>query len=64
MRRLSSIPVLGYEMLLPKNIRRMLSKNRSAEEEDAEGDDIPKPCWKNFSFGELVEATDNFSPGT
>lgn len=64
MRRLSSIPILGYEMILPKNIRRILSKNRSAEEEANDSDDIPKPSWRNFSYGELVEATDNFSPGT
>uniref|UniRef100_M1C653 non-specific serine/threonine protein kinase n=1 Tax=Solanum tuberosum TaxID=4113 RepID=M1C653_SOLTU len=64
MRRLSSIPLLGYEMILPKNIRRILSKNRSAEEEANDPDDIPKPSWRNFSYGELVEATDNFSPGS
>ncbi|KAG5609156.1 hypothetical protein H5410_020437 [Solanum commersonii] len=64
MRRLSSIPLLGYEMILPKNIRRILSKNRSAEEEANDSDDIPKPSWRNFSYGELVEATDSFSPGT
>lgn len=63
MRRLSSIPLLGYEMILPKNIRRILSKNRSAEEEANDSDDIPKPSWRNFSYGELVEATDYFSPG-
>ncbi|WMV23622.1 hypothetical protein MTR67_017007 [Solanum verrucosum] len=62
MRRLSSIPLLRYEMILPKNIRRILSKNRSAEEEANDSDDIPKPSWRNFSYGELVEATDNFSP--
>ncbi|KAJ8565008.1 hypothetical protein K7X08_001468 [Anisodus acutangulus] len=63
MRRLSSIPLLGgYEMILPKNIRRILSKNRSAEEEATDCDDIPKPSRRNFSYGELVEATDNFSP--
>ncbi|XP_060186631.1 receptor-like cytosolic serine/threonine-protein kinase RBK1 [Lycium barbarum] len=65
MRRLSSIPPLlgGYEMILPKNIRRILSKNRSAEEEATDCDDLPKPSWRNFSYGELVEATDNFSSG-
>ncbi|KAM3234758.1 receptor-like cytosolic serine/threonine-protein kinase RBK1 isoform X1 [Capsicum annuum] len=63
MRRLSSIPMLGYEMILPKNIRRMLSKNKTAEEEATDCDDIPKPSWRNFSYVELVEATDNFSPG-
>ncbi|KAK4371587.1 hypothetical protein RND71_011062 [Anisodus tanguticus] len=63
MRRLSSIPLLGgYEMILPKNIRRILSKNRSPEEEATDCDDIPKPSWRNFRYGELVEATDNFSP--
>ncbi|MCE2055243.1 putative ribokinase [Datura stramonium] len=62
MRRLSSIPLLGYEMILPKNIRRILSKNRSAEEDATDCDDIPKPSWRNFSYGELAEATDNFSP--
>lgn len=61
MRRLSSIPMLGYEMILPKNIRRILSKNRNGEEEATDCDDVPKPSWRNFSYGELVEATDNFS---
>ncbi|CAN4090014.1 unnamed protein product [Withania somnifera] len=61
MRRLSSIPMLGYEMILPKNIRRMLSKNRNGEDEATDSDDVPKQSWRKFSYGELVEATDNFS---
>ncbi|OIT37715.1 PREDICTED: receptor-like cytosolic serine/threonine-protein kinase RBK1 [Nicotiana attenuata] len=65
MRRLSSIPLLGgYETILPKNIRRILSKNKSAEEESSDCDDdsvIPKPSWRNFSYRDLAEATDNFN---
>ncbi|XP_009795660.1 receptor-like cytosolic serine/threonine-protein kinase RBK1 [Nicotiana tabacum] len=65
MRRLSSIPLLGgYEMILPKNIRRILSKNKSAEEESSDCDDdsvIPKPSWRKFSYRDLAEATDNFN---
>lgn len=67
-RRLSAIPLLGgYENLLAKkNIKRkLLSRIRSAEEDTIDCHDfvVPKPSWRNFSFDELAQATDNFTPG-
>lgn len=67
-RRLSALPLLGrYENLLgKKNIKRkLLSRIRSAEEDTIDCHDfvVPKPSWRNFTFDELAQATDNFTPG-
>ncbi|XP_016442776.1 receptor-like cytosolic serine/threonine-protein kinase RBK1 [Nicotiana tabacum] len=66
-RRLSTIQLFGgYENLLPKkNIKRkLLARIRSAEEDRIDCHDfvVPKPSWRNFSFDELAQATDNFTP--
>lgn len=66
-RRLSTLPLFGgYENLIPKkNIKRkLLSRIRSAEEDTIDCHDfvVPKPSWRNFTFDELAQATDNFTP--
>ncbi|PIN05864.1 Serine/threonine protein kinase [Handroanthus impetiginosus] len=63
--RFSSIPLLGgygYD-LSKKAFRRKLGRNHSAEDGIDCGDFVvPKPSWRNFSYEELKQATDNFSP--
>ncbi|KAL2521743.1 Receptor-like cytosolic serine/threonine-protein kinase RBK1 [Forsythia ovata] len=63
MRRFTTIPLLGGYELSKKSLRGKLGRNRSAEETIDCGDSlVPKPSWRNFSYQELKEATDNFSP--
>ncbi|XP_027074558.1 receptor-like cytosolic serine/threonine-protein kinase RBK1 isoform X1 [Coffea arabica] len=62
-RRFSVVPLLwvGQEFT-KKSGRRKLGRNCSAEESIDCGDMIvPKPSWRNFSYQELAESTDNFS---
>ncbi|KAI5669747.1 hypothetical protein M9H77_19600 [Catharanthus roseus] len=65
-RRLAIIPMLvGHDITRKSLIRKKLGRNPSAEEEgylDCGDFVVPKPSWRNFSFQELSEATDNFSP--
>ncbi|CAN4114823.1 unnamed protein product [Withania somnifera] len=66
LRRLSTIPLFGgYENLkTKKNIKRkVLARIRSAEEDTIDCHDfvVPKPSWRNFTFDELAQATDNFT---
>lgn len=70
-RRFSSIPLLAasYE-ISRKNLRNKLARVRT-DNDDENGfdcsldlDGIPtKPTWRNFSYEDLVAATDNFNPG-
>ncbi|KAK3022747.1 hypothetical protein RJ639_045612, partial [Escallonia herrerae] len=63
MRRFSTIPLLGGYESSRKNAKRKLGRNRSSEESiDCGGLIVPKPSWRNFSYEELVAATDNFNP--
>lgn len=65
-RRLSIVPAafLVGQDLYRKSIRKKLGRNRSSEETLDGGDMVmPKPSWRNFSYQELAQATDNFSPG-
>ncbi|KAG8373451.1 hypothetical protein BUALT_Bualt11G0025600 [Buddleja alternifolia] len=59
----STIPLLGgngYDF--SKKAFRRLGRNRSAEEAIDCGDLVmPKPSWRNFSYEELKQATDDFS---
>ncbi|CAI9111441.1 OLC1v1011662C1 [Oldenlandia corymbosa var. corymbosa] len=63
-RRFSMVPLLaGGPDFGRKSTRRKLGRNRSSEESLDCGDMvIPKPSWRNFSFEELSQATDNFTP--
>ncbi|KAK4480123.1 hypothetical protein RD792_013180 [Penstemon davidsonii] len=68
-RRFSIIPLLpflgtyGNEMS-KKSTKRKLGRNRSAEENAIDCGDfvMPKPSWRNFSYQELKQATNSFSP--
>ncbi|CAK9169195.1 unnamed protein product [Ilex paraguariensis] len=63
MRRFSSITLLARSELSRKTLRKRLERNHSAEDSiDCEDFLVPKPSWRNFSYEELVAATDNFSP--
>ncbi|KAK3021314.1 hypothetical protein RJ639_045822 [Escallonia herrerae] len=63
LRRFSTIPLLGGYESSRKNAKRKLGRNRSSEESiDCGGLIVPKPSWRNFSYEELVAATDNFNP--
>ncbi|GAA0167774.1 hypothetical protein LIER_22633 [Lithospermum erythrorhizon] len=60
--KFSNIPFLGGYEFSKKTMRRKLGRIRSAEENFETGDFVmPKPSWRNFTYHELVEATDNFS---
>jgi len=70
-RRFSTIPLLAasYE-ISRKNLRNKLARKRTANDEDEnffdgafDLDGITKPSWRNFSYEDLVAATDNFNPG-
>jgi len=70
-RRFSTIPLLAasYE-ISRKNLRNKLNRKRAANDEDEnifdgafDLDGITKPSWRNFSYEDLVAATDNFNPG-
>ncbi|KAK4490403.1 hypothetical protein RD792_001080 [Penstemon davidsonii] len=59
-RRLSSFSFLEMSK---KGMRKKLERNYSAEEATDCGDFVmAKPTWRNFSYEELKEATDGFSP--
>ncbi|GAA0166056.1 hypothetical protein LIER_40110 [Lithospermum erythrorhizon] len=60
--KFSNIPFLGGYEFSKKTMRRKLGRIRSVEENFETGDFVmPKPSWRNFTYYELVEATDNFS---
>ncbi|KAI3451253.1 hypothetical protein Pfo_007918 [Paulownia fortunei] len=59
--RFSTISLLGYD-LSKKTSRKKLERNRSSEDTIDGGDFVvPKPSWRNFSYEELKQATDDFS---
>lgn len=70
-RRFSTIPLLAasYE-ISRRNLRNKLARIRTATEDDENDldsaldlDGIPtKPSWRNFSYSDLVAATDDFNP--
>lgn len=63
MRRFTTIPLLGGYDLSKKSLRGKLGRNRSSEDTIDCGDVVvPKPSWRNFTYDELKQATDNFSP--
>jgi len=61
-RRFSVIPLLASYELTRKKKQPKLSP---CSENDFDCDQIlvAKPSWRNFTFDELVAATDNFNPG-
>ncbi|XP_022844175.1 receptor-like cytosolic serine/threonine-protein kinase RBK1 isoform X1 [Olea europaea var. sylvestris] len=62
-RRLTTIPLLGGYDFSKKSLRGKLGRNRSTEDTINCGDVVvPKPSWRNFTYDELKQATDNFSP--
>ncbi|CAH8280909.1 unnamed protein product [Arabidopsis lyrata] len=64
-RRFSVIPLLASYELTRKNMRRKQPKLLSpCSENEFDCDQIlvTKPSWRNFTFDELVAATDNFNP--
>lgn len=65
MRRFSVIPLLASYELTRKNMRRKQPKLSPSSENEIDCDQIlvVKPSWRNFTYEELVAATDNFNPG-
>ncbi|KAL1196417.1 Receptor-like cytosolic serine/threonine-protein kinase RBK1 [Cardamine amara subsp. amara] len=63
-RRFSVIPLLASYELTRKNMRRKQPKLSPSSENEIDCDQIlvAKPSWRNFTFEELVAATDNFNP--
>uniref|UniRef100_A0A1J3GSH6 non-specific serine/threonine protein kinase n=2 Tax=Noccaea caerulescens TaxID=107243 RepID=A0A1J3GSH6_NOCCA len=64
-RRFSVIPLLASYELTRKNMRRKqpkLSPSSSETVIDCDQILIAKPSWRNFTYEELVAATDNFNP--
>ncbi|KAL7094415.1 hypothetical protein ACP275_11G102500 [Erythranthe tilingii] len=63
--KFSTIPLLGgygYD-LSKKAFRRPLGRNHSAADAIDCGEFVvPKPSWRNFTYEELKQATDDFSP--
>ncbi|GAA0146718.1 hypothetical protein LIER_06606 [Lithospermum erythrorhizon] len=58
-----TIPFLGGYEFSKKRLVKKSRRNKSAAETIDCGELIdPKPFWRNFTFQELVDATDNFSP--
>ncbi|KAK4411745.1 Receptor-like cytosolic serine/threonine-protein kinase RBK1 [Sesamum angolense] len=58
---ITSIPIIGYD-ISKKAFKRKLGRNNSSEESiDCDEIVVPKPSWRNFSYAELKQATDNFS---
>ncbi|KAK4430509.1 Receptor-like cytosolic serine/threonine-protein kinase RBK1 [Sesamum alatum] len=55
-----NIPMIGYD-ISKKAFKRKLGRN---SEDSIDCDDlvVPKPSWRNFTYAELKQATDNFSP--
>ncbi|CAI9753216.1 unnamed protein product [Fraxinus pennsylvanica] len=63
MKKFTTIPLLGGYDLSKKSSKGKLGRNRSAEDAiDCGGFVVPKPSWRNFTYEELKQATDNFSP--
>ncbi|XP_031107513.1 receptor-like cytosolic serine/threonine-protein kinase RBK1 [Ipomoea triloba] len=58
-RSISIIPLFGGVEMIARKSRKKLLPTKS---EDCGDFLVPKPSWRNFSFQELTEATDNFSP--
>lgn len=55
---------LGFDLTRKKMMRKKIGRKNSEEDAIDCGDIVmPKPSWRNFSFEELKQATDNFSPG-
>ncbi|GAA0151746.1 hypothetical protein LIER_10400 [Lithospermum erythrorhizon] len=62
-KKFPTIPFLGGYEFSKKQLKKKLGRNKSAEETIDCGEfESPKPSWRNFSYQELVDATDNFSP--
>ncbi|CAH2043329.1 unnamed protein product [Thlaspi arvense] len=63
-RRFSVIPLLASYELTRKNMRRKQPKLSPASENEIDCDQIliAKPSWRNFTYEELVAATDSFNP--
>ncbi|XP_010462975.1 PREDICTED: receptor-like cytosolic serine/threonine-protein kinase RBK1 [Camelina sativa] len=63
-RRFSVIPLLASYELTRKNMRRKQHKLTPSSENEFDCGPIlfAKPSWRNFTFDELVAATDNFNP--
>ncbi|CAA7034681.1 unnamed protein product [Microthlaspi erraticum] len=63
-RRFSVIPLLQSYELTRKNMRRKQPKLSPSLETEIDCDQIliAKPSWRNFTYDELVAATDNFNP--
>ncbi|KAK6154149.1 hypothetical protein DH2020_013788 [Rehmannia glutinosa] len=65
--RFSTIPLLGgygYDLSKKAFRRKLLGRNHSAADAIDCGDFVvPKPSWRNFSYEELKQATENFSSG-
>ncbi|XP_010444512.1 PREDICTED: receptor-like cytosolic serine/threonine-protein kinase RBK1 [Camelina sativa] len=63
-RRFSVIPLLASYELTRKNMRRKQHKLTPSSENEFDCGQIlfAKPSWRNFTFDELVAATDNFNP--
>ncbi|KAI3462141.1 hypothetical protein Pfo_018804 [Paulownia fortunei] len=63
--RFSTIPLLGgygYDLSKKAFRRKLLGRNHSAADAIDCGDFVvPKPSWRNFSYEELKQATENFS---
>lgn len=54
---------LGFDLTRKKMMRKKMMRKNSEEDAIDCGDIVmPKPSWRNFSFEELKQATDNFSP--
>ena len=67
-RRFSTIPLLAasYE-ISRRSLRNKLARIKTGnDDDDIDGsidlDGITKPTWRNFSYEDLVAATDNFNP--
>lgn len=58
------IPLLVGHDVSKKSLRKKLGRNRSADGNSLDCEDfvVPKPTWRNYSYQELADATDNFSP--
>lgn len=67
MRRFSVIPLLASYELTRKNMRRKQPKLSSSPSPDNVFDCgqflVAKPSWRNFTYDELVAATDGFNTG-
>lgn len=59
------IPLWVGHDVSKKSVRKKLGRNHSTDGNSLDCEDfvVPKPAWRNYSYEELVDATDNFSPG-